>query len=85
MSASIRSISFAGGSAGCGDIDGSGGNPNVADLTYFVEYLFNQGSPPLNPMDADIDGSPGINIADLTYLVDYLFFGGPEPVCGPIE
>ena len=72
---------IAGGTAGCGDIDGSSSGPDVADLTYFVDYLFRQGPPPPIPSQADIDGSPGISVADLTYLVAFLFSGGPPPVC----
>ena len=65
----------------CGDIDGSSGNPNVVDLTYFVEYMFFGGPPPLIIEMANVDGQGGINVADLTYLVNFLFFGGPAPDC----
>jgi len=65
----------------CGDIDGSGGNPNVADLTYLVEYLFFEGPPPPVIEMANVDRDSGINVADLTYLVDFLFFDGPAPDC----
>ncbi len=64
----------------CGDLDGDG-EVNVADLTYFVEWLFYGGPPPARVDRADIDGSGSPNVADLTYLVDYLFFGGPPPSC----
>jgi hypothetical protein len=72
---------IAGGAAACGDIDGSGTGPNVADLTYFVDYLFRNGPPPPIPSQADIDGDPGINIGDLSYLVAFLFRGGAPPIC----
>jgi hypothetical protein len=65
----------------CGDVDGLGGNPNVADLSYLVEYLFFEGPPPPVLEAANVDGVGGINVADLTYLVEYLFFEGPNPVC----
>ena len=67
----------------CGDIDGSGGDPNVVDLTYFAEYLFNGGPPPPVLEMANVDGDNGINVVDLTYLVAYLFEGGPAPDCSP--
>jgi|GEM_PF-589633 len=69
----------------CGDVNGDSSNPNVADLTYLVDYLFFEGPPPPVLEAANVDGEVGINVADLTYLVDYLFFEGPAPVCGPIE
>jgi hypothetical protein len=65
----------------CGDIDGSDGEPDVADLTYFAEYLFLGGlTPPVIDM-TNVDGDNGINVADLTYLVEFLFFDGPAPDC----
>ncbi len=67
-----------------GDVDGSGGMVNVADLTYLVAYIFQGGPAPGCIDEADVDGSGGIpNIADLTYLVAYLFQGGPAPVACP--
>lgn len=69
----------------CGDIDGSGAQPNVADLTYLVDYLFFGGPEPPVMEAANVDGEGGINVSDLTYLVEYLFLNGPEPICGPIE
>ncbi|MBU8932776.1 MAG: hypothetical protein KOO62_02105 [candidate division Zixibacteria bacterium] len=70
----------------CADVDDDGAGPNIADLTYFVAYLFSGGPPPAILAAANIDGlvGPGggaINISDLTYLVAYLFTGGPVPVC----
>ncbi|HWR83722.1 MAG TPA: hypothetical protein VN285_10490 [Candidatus Deferrimicrobium sp.] len=65
----------------CGDVDGLGGDPNVADLTYLVSYLFGGGAPPTFPAMADVDGVPDINIADITWFVSYLFGGGPALSC----
>jgi hypothetical protein len=65
----------------CGDIDASGGNPNVADLTYLVDYLFRSGPPPPLPAKANVDGIGGVNVSDVTYLVNYMFRNGPEPDC----
>jgi hypothetical protein len=68
----------------CGDIDGSGGDPNVADLTYLVSFLFSSGDDPPFPPAANVNGTSGINVADLTYLVEYLFRNGPGLLCGPV-
>jgi len=69
----------------CGDIDGDGTNPNVADLTYLVVFLFAEGTPPPITEAADLDGVTGINVADVTYLVAYLFMGGSDLVCPPYQ
>ncbi len=67
-----------------GDVDHSGGIPNVSDLTYIVAYLFQSGPPPPCEPEADVNGSGGLlNVADLTYLVAYLFQGGPPPASCP--
>jgi hypothetical protein len=66
-----------------GDVNGSGGTANVADLTYLVDFLFRGGPPPPCTAEGDVNGSGGMgNVADLTYLVDFLFRGGPpSPSC----
>jgi hypothetical protein len=60
----------------CGDVDGDGSGPNVADLTYLVDYLFRNGPAPPVTAAANVDGAGDVNIADLTTLVDYLFRTG---------
>jgi len=67
----------------CGDVAGDGVGPNVADLTYFVAYLFSGGPTPPVIEAADMNGSGGgLNVVDLNHLVAYLFTGGPAPTCG---
>jgi hypothetical protein len=69
----------------CGDVNGDEHGPNVADVTYLVDYLFREGPAPPNMEAADIDGSGGDpNVADVTYLVDFLFRNGPAPLCGQL-
>ena len=70
-----------------GDVDHDGGEPNIADLVYLVNYMFNGGPAPechvFNEYypETDVDGSSvGPDIADLVYLVNYMFLEGPPPV-----
>ncbi len=65
----------------CGDVNGDGSDPNVADLTYLVDFMFNDGNPPPIEAAADINASGDLNVADLTALVDFLFTGGSVPHC----
>ena len=65
----------------CGDIDGSCAIPDICDLVYLVDYMFNDGPEPLVMDAANVDGQGDLDIADLVYLVDYMFNGGPELTC----
>ncbi|MDH3890185.1 MAG: M28 family peptidase [candidate division Zixibacteria bacterium] len=65
----------------CADIDADGAGPNIADLVYLVDYMFNSGPAPQYPESADFDGDDQITIADLVTLVDFMFNDGPAPVC----
>jgi hypothetical protein len=65
----------------CGDCNGNGAGPSVADLTFLVSYLFNAGPPPPNMTAANVNGAGSITVGDLTYLVSYLFNAGPTPTC----
>jgi len=65
----------------CGDIDNNGSEPDIADLVYLVDYMFNSGPPPEVMEAANMDGEGEITIADLVVLVDYMFNSGPPPTC----
>ncbi len=70
----------------CADIDSNGNGPDIADLVYLVDYIFQDGPAPPIMCQADIDANGvGPDIADLVYLVDYMFQGGPPPgdCCNP--
>jgi hypothetical protein len=63
-----------------GDANHSGGNPDIADVTYLVAYAFKGGPAPPCIEEGDVNGSGGNpDIADVTYLVAYAFKGGPAP------
>ncbi len=62
-----------------GDVNYDVEGPNIADLTYLVDYLFRSGPEPICFYEGDVNGDGNINIADITYLVDYLFRSGPPP------
>lgn len=71
-------------SSGCvglrGNVDGYLNDAcNIADLTYYVDYLFKGGPAPPSHLEADVNNDGDLNVADLVYLVDYLFKGGPPP------
>ncbi len=70
-----------------GDVDYSGGSPNVGDLAYLVAYLFTQPPGPAPPCfeEADVDGTGAISVGVLSYLLAYLFGqpSGPPPMPCP--
>ena len=65
----------------CGDINGDNTGPDIADLVYFVEYMFQGGPPPLEMFTADVNADGAVDVGDLVYMVEYSFSGGPAPVC----
>ncbi len=67
-----------------GDVNGDL-SVNVADLTFFVNYLFKGGAAPVMPNTADVDASCTINVSDLTYMVNFLFKAGLPPVRGCVN
>ena len=67
-----------------GDIDHNGTGPDIADLVYLVQYMFDGGPEPPCLAEADVNGDgTGPDIADLVYLVTYMFGGSPAPVPCP--
>ncbi len=69
------------------DQSGPGGEVDVADLSYLVDFLFRGGPPPPCTDEGNVDALTGpggpIDVADLSYLVDFLFRGGPPPPACP--
>jgi len=46
---------------------------NASDVIYLISYLFLDGPPPPNPIDADVDGTAGISLGDMFQLTEHLF------------
>ena len=55
-----------------GDVNNDG-EVSLGDVVYLITYLFKGGPPPPNPIDADVDGSPGINVGDVFQLISYRY------------
>ena len=63
-----------------GDVDGDGMAWTLTDRNYLIEYLMAGGPAPPNPVDADVDGFPGINLADIVHFADYFVTGDCWPL-----
>ena len=61
-----------------GDVNHNG-SIGISDITYMVDYFFQQGPAPECGDEADVNSDGNIIISDLTMLVDYIFNGGPAP------
>ncbi|MBD3402892.1 PKD domain-containing protein [candidate division GN15 bacterium] len=64
-----------------GDVNDDGEGPDLTDVIYLVNSLFNGGPPPPNPDQANADGQGSTDLADVIHLVNALFLGGPPPQC----
>jgi hypothetical protein len=65
----------------CGDFDAST-DINVADVVYFVQYVFGSGGAPLDCRQGDCDCDGGPTIADAVYMISYIFADGAPPCAG---
>jgi len=65
----------------CGNINSLGPcEPDITDLIYMVNFMFNGGDEPDPMWVADLNCSDLMpDIADLIFLVDFMFNGGPAP------
>lgn len=61
-------------SAILGDVNADG-IIDVGDMVYLIQYLLQNGTPPPNLCDANMDGSPGVNMGDCLQLIGYLIPG----------
>lgn len=64
----------------CGDLN-CDANVDVADLTYFVQYLFGTNLEPCDLNYANVNGKDNIDVSDLTYFISYMFSSGPALSC----
>jgi hypothetical protein len=67
----------------CGDINGDGAGPNLADITYLIGYVYIGGPEPLNLKAANTayHDDTRINLADITALIGYVYLDGPDLIC----
>ncbi|MFZ5979683.1 MAG: M14 family zinc carboxypeptidase [Candidatus Zixiibacteriota bacterium] len=67
----------------CGDVNCSNElEPDIADITRIIDYLYLSHSPLCNPEAADVNGSGGEpDISDITSLISYLYLEGPDLIC----
>ena len=68
-----------------GDINGDDIAYATDDLVYLLCYLFENGPPPPNPIDAEVDHTAGINMGDvlqMTGVIQYDCIPIPEPYLG---
>ncbi|MGB7063482.1 MAG: FG-GAP-like repeat-containing protein [Candidatus Zixiibacteriota bacterium] len=67
-----------------GDANG-GGDVEVGDIVYLVNYLYKNGPGPVPSQCGDPNDDCVINVGDIVYLLNYLYRGGdaPLPGCAP--
>jgi hypothetical protein len=61
-----------------GDVTGDE-EVDIADALFLINYLFNQGPPPIPLEKADVNCDQAADVADVAYLINYLFAGGASP------
>lgn len=64
-----------------GDVNQNGG-VDLADIVFFINYLFKNGPAPAYPPCADPNIDCCVSLADVVYLINYVFKNGPEPRIG---
>ena len=64
-----------------GDANGSG-TTNITDVVMIVQYVFNEGIPPVPLAAGDANADCAVNVTDAVYLIAYIFSDGPAPLPG---
>jgi len=57
---------------------------DVADIVYFVNYVFNDGPVPIPHQAGNVNCDDEVDVADIVVLVNYIFNDGPPPCDGCI-
>ena len=65
----------------CGDVNNDQLGPDITDIIYTVDYMFDGGPAPTVMNSIDVDGSGLIDVSDLVYFVEFSFDGGPILNC----
>lgn len=68
----------------CGDVDCSGGDPDITDITRLIDFLYLSHNPLCYPLLADVNDSGGEpDVSDITTLIEHLYLTHEPLVCPP--
>jgi len=66
----------------CGDVNNSGSEPDIADITFLISFLYLSGPAPTYMNAADVNNSGGEpDISDITGIISFLYLNGPDLDC----
>lgn len=68
-------------SSPCGDTNAST-QIDIADAVYLIQYIFDDGPPPLDDSGGDLNCNGQMDITDAVYMINYIFAAGPAPCDG---
>ncbi len=75
---------FTSGSSNCCNVAGDANNDvlvNLLDITFLINYLYNNGTSPVCMYEADNNGNCQVNLLDITNLINFLYKSGTAPLC----
>lgn len=68
----------------CGDVDCSGGDPDISDIARLIDYLYLSHDPLCDPKLADVNDSGGEpDMSDITALINHLYLTHEPLICPP--
>ncbi len=68
-------------SSPCGDLNASA-QVDISDAVYLIQYIFDDGAPPLDDAGGDLNCNGQTDITDAVYMINYIFAAGPAPCAG---